>query len=247
MLSAALVAPAAVRLFGHNVNRWSFGGRGREGSIFKGLAGRVTTRPPLAAAIVVAILLLIASPVGAMQMIPPDPRQLPKGSEGLHDYDAVRAAGFGPTVEVAIKAPKGAVLDPADLKQIGPFQRRLKRIPNVTAAFGPATAGQQTKAIRGAPRSVREARRNLDNGHRELDQSAVQLAQGASGVHRLRRDLLSAAFGARRLRGDRGKPAPARAGWLPVPAGRPPERDRSSPGRTGRDEARRSSPPGTSS
>src|SRR5204862_2644173 len=135
MLGAALVAPAAVRLLGHRINKWSFGGAGREGSIFSGLVGRVTARPALAAGLVVAILLIIASPVGAMEMIPPDPRQLPKGSAGLSDYDAVRAAGFGPTVEVAIRAPKGAVLDPSDLKRIQPFEQRLKHIPNVSAAF----------------------------------------------------------------------------------------------------------------
>ena len=199
MLGAALVAPAAVRLLGHRINKWSFGGAGREGSIFSGLVGRVTARPALAAALVVALLLIIASPVGAMEMIPPDPRQLPSGSQGLNDYDAVRSAGLGPTVEVAIKAPKGAVLDPADLRQIRRFENRLRKVPNVSAAFGPATVGEQTKSIRDAPRAIKAARKDLDQGQHELDQSASQLAQGASGVHRLRRGLLTAAFGARRL------------------------------------------------
>src|SRR5204862_40408 len=112
MLGAALVAPAAVRLLGHRINKWSFGGAGREGSIFSGLVGRVTARPALAAALVVALLLIIASPVGAIEMIPPDPRQLPSGSQGLNDYDAVRAAGLGPTAEVAIKAPEDGRLAP---------------------------------------------------------------------------------------------------------------------------------------
>ncbi|HKF79799.1 MAG TPA: MMPL family transporter [Thermoleophilaceae bacterium] len=200
MVSAALVAPAAVRLLGHNVNRWSFGGRGREGSIFSGLVRRVSSRPALAAALVLAILLIIASPVGAMEMIPPDPRQLPKGSKGLDDYDRVRAAGFGPTVEVAIEAPRGTVMDPSDLKEIDPFERRLARIHDVSAAFGPGTLSQQTRALRDAPRAVRRARRNLRQGERDLSRAARQLAQATSGVRQLRGGRLGAAFGARRLR-----------------------------------------------
>jgi RND superfamily putative drug exporter len=200
MIGAAMVAPAAVRLLGHNVNRWSFGGRGRKDrSVFTGFVGRVARRPALAAASVIALLLLIASPVGAMEMIPPDPRQLPEGSEGLEDYEKVRAAGFGPTVEVAIRAPEGAVLDPRDLKQIQRLERRLGRLPNVTAAFGPATVGEQTKSVREAPKSIRQARRNLREGQLELDQAAQQLAEGVGGVRQLRRGLLMAAFGARRL------------------------------------------------
>jgi RND superfamily putative drug exporter len=199
MIGAALVTPAAVRLLGHNINKWSFGGKGRDESIFTGLVGRVARRPALAAAIVIALLLVIASPVGAMEMIPPDPRQLPEGSVGLKDYDAVRAAGFGPTVEVAIKAPRGAVLDPGDLRQISRLEERLRHVPNVSAAFGPATVGEQTKAIRDAPKSVKNARRDLRKGQRDLDGAARQLAEGANGVHDLRRGLLTAVFGARRL------------------------------------------------
>jgi RND superfamily putative drug exporter len=199
MIGAALVSPAAVCLLGHNVNRWSFLGTRRDEAMFRGLVRRVTARPAVAAALVLAILLLIASPVSALSMIPPDPRQLPDDSQGRQDYRDVRAAGFGPSIDVAIRAPMGTVLDPSDLKKIEPFEHRVARIPNVTAAFGPATVAQRTKAIRQAPRTVKQARRNLRKGQRELDQAASRAAQGAGGVRRLRRGLLAAAAGARRI------------------------------------------------
>ncbi len=200
MLGAALVTPAAVTLVGHNVNRWQFGRRRESRSLLGGLVGRVTRRPALAAGLVLAFLMLVAAPVSALEMIPPDPRQLPKGSKGLDDYNEVRAAGFGPTVEVALRAPEGAVMDPRRVKQIAPFEKRLGQVRYVSSAFGPRTLADQTKALRNAPRSIRRARRQLRKGERDLDRLARGLDDATAGVSQLRGGLLDAAFGARQLK-----------------------------------------------
>ena len=78
MVSAALVTPAAVVLLGHNVNRWPLG-RGRQGGRgLTGLVTRVTRRPVFAASVVLAALILLASPVASMEMIPPTPASFPR-------------------------------------------------------------------------------------------------------------------------------------------------------------------------
>ncbi len=200
MIGAAIVTPAAVTLLGHNVNRWQFGGRGERRNLLSGLVSRVSRRPALAASAVLALLLLVASPVSALEMIPPDPRQLPDGSKGVEDYHAVRDAGFGPTVEVVLRAPKGAVMDPARLRQIDPFERQLAKVRNVSSVFGPDTLAERTKAIRDAPRSIRRARRQLKEAERDLTRLANGLDDATGGVGELRDGLLDAASGARRLK-----------------------------------------------
>ncbi|MGZ5326518.1 MAG: MMPL family transporter, partial [Solirubrobacterales bacterium] len=202
MLGAAVVTPAAVTLLGHNVNRWQFGrrrARARRG-LLPGLVGRVSRRPGVAAGLVLALLMVMAAPVSALEMIPPDPRQLPEGSKGLDDYNEVRGAGFGPTVEVVLRAPKGAIMDPPRLKQIAPFENRLGRLRYVSSVFGPDTLAEQTKALRDAPRSVKRARRQLKEGERDLTRLARGLEDATAGVGELRDGLLDAASGARRLK-----------------------------------------------
>ena len=216
MLGAALVTPAAVTLVGRNVNRWQFGRRRQSRSLLGGIVGRVTRRPALAAGLVLALLMLVAAPVSALEMIPPDPRQLPKGSKGLDDYNEVRAAGFGPTVEVALRAPEGAVMDPRRVKQIAPFEKRLGRVRYVSSAFGPRTLADQTKALaRRAP--VDQAR-----------PPAAQEGRGGSDPARARARGCDRGRepAARRVAGRRLRRAPAGVGLRPRAGGFGPARRR---------------------
>ncbi len=203
MLGAALVTPAAVTLLGPNVNKWQFGRRDRK-SLLSGVVGRTTRRPAIAAAIVLGILMLVASPVAAVEMIPPDPRQLPEGSAGLDDYRQIRAAGFGPAVEVVLRAPKGAVMDPARLQQIRPFEEELRKVRYVNSVFGPDTLAERTKALRNAPNSIKRARRQLDRGERDLTRLARGLNEATGGVALVRKGLLAASSGARQLEAGSG-------------------------------------------
>ena len=185
-------------------------------SLLGGVVGRVTRRPALAAGLVLALLMLVAAPVSALEMIPPDPRQLPKDSKGLDDYNEVRAAGFGPTVEVALRAPEGAVMDPRRVKQIAPFEKRLGRVRYVSSAFGPQTLADQTKALaRRAP--VDQAR-----------PPAAQEGRGGSDPAgaRARRCDRGRGPAARRVAGRRLRRAPAGVGLRPRAGGFGPARRR---------------------
>ena len=131
MIGAIVVTPAAVSLLGHRVNMWQIGGAPSEGG------GRDRAdRPPRDAAarrsrpgLLAALLALVAAPVLAIETTPADPRVLPKDSDGLAAFYALRKAGFGPEIDVALVAPKGTLLAPGRLAQIQRLERRLGAAP----------------------------------------------------------------------------------------------------------------------
>jgi putative drug exporter of the RND superfamily len=193
MVGAALVTPAAVTLLGTRVNMWAIGGKPkvREGAgLIHGVVGRVSRRPALAAMAVLAGLLLLAAPVLAIDTIPPDPRQLPEDSQGLEDFREVRKAGFGPSVDVVLAAPHGAVTDPSRLRAINRLESRLGRVPYVKFVVGPGTVGEQTEDLRKAPKKIDKGKRQLEEGKRELADAENDLTAAAEGVEQLREQLL---------------------------------------------------------
>jgi putative drug exporter of the RND superfamily len=202
MVGAVLVTPAAVCLLGARINRWQIGGR-RERTGSAGTIGRVVRgagrRPALAAGTVLAGLLLLASPVLALDTIPPDPRQLPEGSRGLEDFNRVREAGFGPQVEVALRTPKGALTDPALLRRIERFEGRLRAIPDVKFVTGPGAIARRAGQLHDVPGEIRRAKRQLTEHRSNLDRLASGVQRAAAGAGRLQGGFGRAAGGARRL------------------------------------------------
>ena len=202
MVGAALVAPAAVTLLGHRVNKWQIGGGAAApvgGGVFAGLVRRISRRPALAAASVMAALLLVAAPVMAIETMPPDPRQLPEDSQGLEDFERVRDAGFGPNVDIALRTPTGSIADPRRLRQIERLEQRLARLPNVKTVVGPASIGEQTKEIRDAPDAIKRGKRNLRRGERDLARLERGLGDATGGVSQLREGLLAGGNAASQL------------------------------------------------
>ena len=73
-----------------------------------------------------------------------------QGPGGLQRRCAPPASA--PTVEVVLRAPKGAVMDPRRLKQIAPFEERLRQVRYVSSVFGPRHARRADQgAARRAP------------------------------------------------------------------------------------------------
>jgi putative drug exporter of the RND superfamily len=210
MVGAALVAPAAVTLLGHRVNKWQIGrSRAARAEDDPGVIGRfvqrASGRPLLTTVVVLGVLLALAAPVLALKTIPPDPRQLPKGSRGLEDYKQIRAAGFGPSVDIVLKAPVGPITDPTKLMQIGRFERQLKRVKYVKFVVGPGAVGEQTHDLLDAPAEIRKGKRQLRKAERDLTKLASGLGEAAAGVHDLLNGLLLAASAARDLAAGTGR------------------------------------------
>ena len=205
MIGAALVAPAAVTLLGHRVDSYRIGrkatGEAARAGAIGALVQRSTRRPALAAAAVLAALLLVAAPVLAVDTIPPDPRQLPEGSKGLDDFERVKDAGFGPTLDIVLEAPSGTLTEPRRLDRIERLERRLGRIRYVESVVGPGTIGDRTRELRDAPRQIKRGKRNLRRGERDLARLERGLKDAAAGVGELRDGLGEAADGSRELAG----------------------------------------------
>ncbi len=176
MVGAIVVTPAAVSLLGHRVNMWQIGGAPSEGGGAIGrIVARATRRPALATGLLAALLALVAAPVLAIETTPADPRVLPKDSDGLAAFHALRRAGFGPEVDVALVAPEGTLLGPARLKQVKQLEHELAAVPLVKAVTGPGLIADRTAALRRAPTEIRKSRRQLKNADGELTSRSRQL------------------------------------------------------------------------
>ena len=51
---------------------------------------------------------------------------LPKGSDGLAAFNALRRAHFGPEIDVALAAPRGTLLEPGRLGAISRPERQIE-------------------------------------------------------------------------------------------------------------------------
>jgi RND superfamily putative drug exporter len=153
----------------------------------------------LAAGTVMAGLLLLASPVLGLDTIPPDPRQLPEGSRGLEDFNRVRAAGFGPQVEIALRTRDGALTDPELLRRIERFEGRLRGLPFVKYVTGPGAIARRAGQLHDVPAEIRRAERRLAKHQGNLDRLASGVQRAAAGAGRLQDGFGQAASGVRRL------------------------------------------------
>lgn len=203
MASAVLVTPALLRLLGERVNALRIGGApSPEGTgVIDVIVRRVTGRPALAALSVAIVALVVTAPVLALpgNVIPPDPRQLPRGDSALVDYYAVRDAGFGPEVDVILRTPTGTLLDANRVRQIGELQRRLERIPDAKFVVGPLQIAQQTGPVRRLPKQLGGAEQQAREGRVKLAELDRGLFRATNGVAWLRTGLLAAANGAQQL------------------------------------------------
>ncbi len=200
MIGAIVVTPAAVSLLGHRVNKWQIGGAPSEGGgAISAIVSRVTRRPALAAGLLAALLALVAAPVLALETTPADPRVLPKDSDGLAAFYALRKAGFGPEIDVALVAPKGTLLAPARLAQTQRLERQLAKVGLVKAVTGPGVIADETVALRRAPAQIRKSKRQLKaadseltarsrelvNAQRRARSESVELGRGLARAKRL--------------------------------------------------------------
>ncbi len=201
VVGGALATPAILTLVGERVNRLAVGrsvtaaGVGRLESV----AGRAIRRPGIATVLVLGLLLAGAAPALGIDSIPPDPLQLPENSDGLESYQQVRAAGLGPTVEVLVASPEGALTRQDHLERLARFERRLAAIPDVRLVLGPGLLAP------GGDRPSSDASDEIDAVGRDLAKLDSGLRHADRGVKRLRGGLGEAADGGRLLEAGVGE------------------------------------------
>jgi RND superfamily putative drug exporter len=200
MVGAVLVAPAATSLLGHRINAGRIGRTpSDEGGVIAGIVARVGRRAALAAGLLLALLLLTASPVLGLATTPADPRTLPSHSEGLAAFDALRKAHFGPELDVALAAPRGTLLDPKRLAAIRRLEQQIARLPRIKAVTGPGLIADATADVRNAPKQIDKSRRDLTAAERELAKRSRQLRRAQREARKQARELQAGLGEAQRL------------------------------------------------
>ena len=200
MIGAIVVAPAATSLLGHRINKWQIGGAPtEEGGAISRIVGRVTRRAALAAGLLAALLLLLASPVLGLKTTPADPRMLPDDSEGLAAFNALRRAHFGPEIDIALASPRGTLLDPGRLAAIGRLERQIEKLPLIRVVTGPGLIADATAQVRTAPKAIGRSRRDLSSAELELTSRSRQLERAQREARRQARDVSRGLGEAQRL------------------------------------------------
>jgi RND superfamily putative drug exporter len=137
--------------------------------------------------------------VSGIETTPPDPRALPEDSPGLSDFTALRKAGFGPEIDVALSAPNGTLLDPGRLAQISRLENQIANLPNVKAVTGPGLIADETAELREAPKQIGKSRRDLASAESELTSRSRQLERARREARRQADDVARGLGEAQRL------------------------------------------------
>ena len=87
---------------------------------------------------------------------------LPKDSDGLAAFNALRRAHFGPEIDVALAAPRGTLLEPGRLGAISRLERQIEKLPLIRAVTGPGLIADATAEVRKAPKADRQVTTRSD-------------------------------------------------------------------------------------
>jgi RND superfamily putative drug exporter len=203
VLLAISLLPALIRVVAPQLERWRLPSLGRGGRLL-GLAGALVARPWVAIPLIVATMLAIAAPAGALSIGPPDARQLPPSDSTRQGFEALRreiGPGWAAPIAVVATARHGTIAEPGRLAAISRWQDRVARDPAVEAVIGPASLAQAEGTLDKARRAYRTAPAQLANAQRGIASLRSGLRDASDGVARLRTGLGSAADGAAAIAG----------------------------------------------
>jgi RND superfamily putative drug exporter len=218
VLLAISALPALLSLAGPAIERWRLPSARRHGRLL-GLSERLVAQPAVAIPLVLLAVFALARPALALQLGPPDVRQLPREDPARRSFEAVeRAVGPGwaaPFVIVAT-AHDNVISKPWRLRALSAWQDRIARAPDVAAVIGPGSFdGAQAKAqreYRAAPGRIGDAEHaiaQLRDGLRRADEGVAELRaglrDGAAGAARIGRGARGAQAGAAQLEAGLGR------------------------------------------
>ena len=214
LLSVALALsamPALLRLLGPSLNRWEIRlprSRGEEPRGGLGvLAERLISHPAITVPLILAGMLALAAPAGALRMGPPDAAELPSSSPARQAVEMVERTigpGWSAPFVIVASARDGAITTPQRLQALMKWQEGIARAPDVAAVLGPASVtGAQVKLAQ-AHAALVSAPKRLEGAQRGITGLRSGLSHASNGVTELRSGLVSAASGAKSLGGGTG-------------------------------------------
>jgi RND superfamily putative drug exporter len=197
VLIATFVGPPLLVLMGANIERWPIGRPGAGRSKLMAVVSVALRRPGPVAAAIALVVLILAAPALALKTGPFSVGQLSRDDPVRRDYEIVQKSfpGFEAPFVIVAATGEGAITEPARLRALTRFQRRIAAIPGVQSVVGP---GQFSKAVE----PLREAGSDLlsaDDGTgpgATLDRLGHNLGRVAGGVAALRAGVSQATYGA---------------------------------------------------
>ncbi len=215
LLSVALALsamPALLRLLGPSLNRWEIrlpGSRreGRRGGV-GALAERLIANPAITVPLILAGMLALAAPAGALRMGPPDAAELPASSPARHAVEMVERTigpGWSAPFVIVASARNGAITSPQRLRALMKWQEAIARTPDVAAVLGPASVAGARVKLAEAHAALASAPKRLEGAQHGIQGLRSGLSRASDGVAQLRQGLASAASGARSLSGGAGR------------------------------------------
>jgi putative drug exporter of the RND superfamily len=208
LLSVALALsamPALLRLLGPSLNRWEIrlpGGREKRHSGVGALAERLIAHPAITVPLILAGMLALATPAGALRMGPPDAAELPASSPARQAVGMVErtiGAGWSAPFVIVASAREGAITTPRRLQALMKWQERVAREPDVAAVLGPASVAGARSKLAQAHAALVSAPGRLEGAQRGITGLRSGLSRASDGVTQLRSGLASAASGAESL------------------------------------------------
>ncbi len=211
LLSVALAMtamPALLRLLGPHLDRWEIRlprPRGKERRSGAGaLAERLIAHPAITVPLILAGMLALAAPAGALRLGPPDAAELPDSSPARRAVQMVERTigpGWSAPFVIVASARDGAITTPQRLRALMRWQEGIARQPGVAAVLGPASVAGARLKLAQAHAALVSAPKHLEGAQRGIKGLRSGLSRASDGVMQLRSGLASAAGGARSLGG----------------------------------------------
>jgi RND superfamily putative drug exporter len=214
LLSVALALsamPALLRVLGLRLNRWEIHMPRRAGARCGGtaaLAERLIARPAITVPLILAGMLALAAPAGALRLGPPDPAELPAHSaarEAVRMVERTIGPGWSAPFVIVDSAKNGAITTTRRLQALMRWQEAIARDPDVATVLGPASVTDARRRLAEAHAALSSAPQRLQEAQRSIADLRSGLRSAGNGIARLRGGLASAAGGARALQAGAGQ------------------------------------------
>src|SRR5665213_3437845 len=215
LLSVALALtamPALLRLLGPSLNRWEIrlpSSRSEERRRGLGaLAERLIAHPAITVPLILAGMLALAAPAGALRMGPPDASELPPSSPARIAVEMVERTigpGWSAPFVIVASAHSGAITTPQRLRALMLWQETIVHEPDVAAVLGPASVAGAQRELAETHAALASAPKRLEGAQHAIKGLRSGLSHASDGVAELRSGLASAAAGAGSLSGGAGR------------------------------------------
>ena len=212
LAGAALAVPPALALVGRRIDRWRIGSPEVRSPRLIAAARFAMSRPRLVVLSVLLLLLALAAPALGLSTTPPLLTQLPGDHQARKDFEAIQATvppGFVTSFQVVLRSESGPLTEPARLRRIQAFQRKLARDPGVAGVLGPGPIAERARGLDELPKRIGRLRRDADRASTGIRALRDGLARASAGASAIERGTRAAEAGARQLESGAGDAAEA--------------------------------------